>query len=102
MITVKEVFEKAFGPLPEGVTGCFIGDDPGCSGDPGIEFMPTVSVDDWTMVRVDQWGCKTAPAGWVRGWGANAGPDISDRSASAFVGFFGDEFDRIAQEFANA
>lgn len=25
-------------------------------------------------------------------------PDISDRPASSFIGFFGEEFDRIAQE----
>ena len=87
MITVKEVFIKAYGPLPEDEVTCHIGYEVAYS---GINTQPTVASKDGLSLYT-----------WSKNWRGEGewyllesedrcpfGPDLSDRAASAFDGFF--------------
>lgn len=89
-MTVREAFSKAYGPIPERAT-CHIG--------------------YWyfTELRVNPVHCSNHNVLTVVGehqvWQGfhfdgekEFGPDISDRPASAFLGFFGEEYDRVVAD----
>jgi len=86
-MTVREAFSKAFGPVPDGAT-CHVGHWAG----------PTM--DSWRMEPTTH-----VSGGWPnplnRSWDNGhayefpIGPDISDRPASSFLGFFGAEYDAV-------
>lgn len=88
-MTVREAFSQAFGPVPEGAT-CHVGWGTSAV---GTYLMPTYhrqhanEIASWT------------PLGWLDGGASySVGPDISDRHAEAFLGFFGDDYDKVVQE----
>lgn len=84
---VREAFERAFGPPTKDAYTCHVGHDEGDNS----YFLPTIqhigfkAILYWDEVE------------WMVEHNANnvVGPDISDRPAGAFLGFFGDEFDSI-------
>jgi len=87
-MTVLEAFAKAFGPLPEGVEGCYI-----CAEDRSVECIcPTLSIK----------GCAGAQGFFLDAWDdmqdAAFGPNIADRPAESFRGFFGDRYDAVLDE----
>lgn len=88
-MTVREAFEKAYGPMPEGAT-CHIGADccnRGWSG--GATIVNVDGIRGWCGSR---WGHAGGH------YPEPYGPDISDRLAEAFLGFFGGEYDRVVEE----
>lgn len=94
-MTVREAFEKAYGQLQKGVT-CHIGHWAGPSMT-GWMMEPTIKPE----------GISWPQALSRRKWGNSdiyeyvIGPDISDRPASAFLGFFGKEYDDVVNEADN-
>lgn len=83
-MTVREAFSKAYGPVPEGAT-CHAGID--------IPY-------EGTAVRAIYAHENSVHSCWFSGeWDTTVydafGPDISDRPASAFLGFFGPEYDAV-------
>jgi len=70
-LTVRQVVEEAFGPVPEGAT-VHVAHPDTYDKDPAYQLPGT-----------NDWRCF--------------GPDISDRPASSFIGFFGEDFDRVAR-----
>lgn len=90
--TVREAFSAVFAPVPDGAT-CHIGSWFGAS-------EPLTKMEAIYLV----------PGGWPtslavrQGWANHKtyefpfGPDISDRPASSFIGFFGDAFDNYVKE----
>ena len=85
-MNVREVFNKAFGEVPEGAT-CHVGNwsTESCDSEPTIA-LPTV-IGDRCYIWREFW---TAMFG-----GLAFGPDISDRPAESFRGFFGDAYDAV-------
>lgn len=90
-MTVKEAFCKAFGEVPEGAT-CHIGCDYGYDG------YRIIVYEIHGLLYYHQYKCPGYPdGGWMieeEAHGAH-GPDISDRPAESFIGFFGAEFDAV-------
>jgi hypothetical protein len=100
-MTVKEAFSKAFGEVPEGAS-CHIG--AGRNSQQWLWMSDSRHVyatyqiehpaddDGWRAVST----CYGHSAGqWASvGWRAY-GPDISDRPAKAFLGFFGEAYDQV-------
>jgi hypothetical protein len=88
MKTVREVFSKAFGEVPEGAT-CHIGSQD-CAGIyigathyvPFYKRMMDADKDKWVVSCTEDL----------------YGPDISNRDAEAFRGFFGSEYDQALDE----
>lgn len=87
MKTVRELFSKAFGEVPEGAT-CHIGATMHVSYG-GENFGPFALIDDGAFVQLG------TQVGWLTAYKNSEpfGPDISDRPAESFRGFFGAEFD---------
>jgi hypothetical protein len=88
-MTVREAFSKAFGEVPEGAT-CHIAVSHEYE---GSTIAATTVVDGVVRYRYPQkiWGDYVATGG------EPCGPDISDRPAGAFVGFFGEAYDRVVE-----
>ena len=86
-MTVLEAFAKAFGPLPEGVDGCFVG----VLGAYDMNMEPTVSRNKHVDTIYNDW--RTLSASWEP-----SGPNIADRPAESFRGFFGDRYDAVLDE----
>lgn len=97
-MTVREIFSKAFGEVPEGAT-CHIGsrseyDD--CEHiEPVVCGSSRIIAERWSDGLL-QW----EPIVYFDGtepdhgkWDSPFGPDISDRPAESFRGFFGAEYD---------
>lgn len=86
-MTVKQAFEKAYGPLPEGAT-CHAGffDHAG-----DVLIRPTIRwAEDFETLAASPLDGRFGPGSeHIDAFD----PDISDRPASAFVGFFGSEYD---------
>jgi hypothetical protein len=88
-MTVLEVFARAFGPLPEGVEGCYVGYE--------SEFydyaqqLPTVLASDSIRAWFEGDWCDTSD-------GISFAPNIADRPAESFRGFFGDRYDAVLDE----
>ena len=87
-MTVREAFSKAFGEVPEGAT-CHVGYSHMYE---GITLGPTLLLEG-----------KLLQAYWSPTWDESsaddeAGPDIANRPAESFKGFFGAEFDKILDE----
>ncbi len=82
-MTVKQVAEKVYGPIPDGAT---------------LYELPTFdnpNSDAELCICVELPRCYALRGGEMELFFANQiGPDISDRPASSFVGFFGKEFDQ--------
>lgn len=93
-MTVRQVFEKAYGPLPRDTTGCYIGAY-GDVQDIKPRFRPTIKVDDYELRFFDsstgKWVVITTDSEPI-------GPAICLRTGSSFRGFFGKEFDDIIEE----
>jgi hypothetical protein len=88
-MTVKQAFEKAFGPIPEGAT-CHI----------GCRDMYTNIEVDACYRHIGETFFLNVHNKFVRFCDHFAfGPDISHRPASAFLGFFGGEYDRVVEEW---
>jgi hypothetical protein len=89
-MTVREAFSKAFGPVPDDAT-CHVGYyyftelrvQPVYCHNHNVYATVSTMMDDqvWQGFHFD--GERTF------------GPDISDRPASAFLGFFGAEYDAV-------
>lgn len=99
MLTVLQAFEKAYGPLPEGVTGCYVGEDVNYG---ECEFGPIVEVGEWNTMIYESEGRMPfnrpkEPPGWFKGMGHPVGVDIADRPASAFLGFFCEKYDKVVE-----
>lgn len=87
-VTAKQAFERAYGPIPEGAT-CHIGVDECLA----VDIYPTVYVPFYDRV------IHGKPGGFEIVYnGKPAGPDISDRPASAFIGFFDEAYDNAVRE----
>lgn len=86
-MTVREAFERAFGPIPEGAT-CHIGYSPPME----TYVLPVFAMGDKIFAKFPFW----------KSWGDVEGqliaPDISNRLAESFRNFFGPEFDKILDE----
>jgi hypothetical protein len=95
MITVRQVFEKAFGNLTEDAR-CHIGGEVPYEG----VWLGAFCVMGGKFYRYVG-PCVRYPDG---GWSESifiedcAGPDISDRDGNAFRGFFGPEYDKALDE----
>lgn len=81
-MTVREAFEAAYAPIPEGAT-CHVGYSPAgpilnSEGFPDDGFPYEWDGNAWSLLVQGEWG-----------------PDISDRPASAFLGFFGERYDEV-------
>lgn len=88
-MTVREAFEKAFGPLPEGVTGCYLLE----IYNSGADVRPVVTT-------------SSAAYGWFEdpssGWEELElhepyGPDISNEEAYPFRDFFGGKYKAVVE-----
>lgn len=95
-MTVLEAFRLAFGPLPEGeVHGCYIAHH---------SFLAGRVVRKPTMII--QWRGKPREFSHSLGaWSYDSdrdafGPNIADRPASAFRGFFGDAYDAVLDQMS--
>lgn len=85
-MTVREAFELAYGPIPKGATCHALCGVPyeGCSIQPCYNLTGTYhEVTDVGWKQDNYYYC--------------GGPDISDRPAHAFLGFFGDEYDKVVK-----
>ena len=103
-MTVREAFERAYGLVPSGSfhIGCQETEHPD-----SLDPTPTVVQDtpDDPNDDVTWWLWKWARWVSARGEGIfdmplEYGPDIADRPAEAFLGFFGEDYDRVVQEGA--
>ncbi len=92
-MTVREAFEKAWRAVPEGAT-CHIGTMGRGPTKSGWRISPTYYSGECS------WPATIAYGVWSKNhtYEYPIGPDISDRPASAFLGFFGDEYDRVVAE----
>jgi hypothetical protein len=95
-MTVLEAFAKAFGPLPEGVTEAHVGNqwDGPQSSTPFFAATVRLSKGNLLMWR---------EANYTPSWSSHCyktpvGPNIADRSAESFRGFFGDRYDAVLDE----
>lgn len=94
-MTVRQAFSLAFGPVPEGATCHFAG---GCiesetlvTSEPVLIHSAGVKVSNAFGDRWNKHFWRKLPANvWVS-------PDISDRPAEAFLGFFGDRYDAVVR-----
>ena len=85
-MTVREAFSKAFGEVPEGATCHIAASDPNLN----LHLWATYEANGEVMEpRPDKWG---GPMRFTV-----EGPDISDRPAEAFLGFFGEAYDKVVQ-----
>lgn len=86
-MTVKQVAEKVYGPIPAGAT---LYELP-AFGNPNAdaELCVCVELPRAYALREGRWELFFANV---------TGPDISDRPASSFVGFFGKEFDDAVRQ----
>ena len=91
MPKVREVFERAYGPVPDGAT-CHVGYSVPCE---GVSICAAYDVegrcyssrgDDWEAFSFDE----------------SEGPDISDRDAEAFRGFFDAAYDAALDALTKA
>lgn len=86
MAKVREVFERAYGAIPDGATCHVASQDSG-----GTYIAPYVGVPTFKRVmEVDKGVWKVVM--YIE-FSDLFGPDISDRDAEAFRGFFGDDYD---------
>jgi hypothetical protein len=103
MITVREVFSRAFGEVPEG-NSCHIGNRSEYDDCEHIE--PTVCGTNEIIAERWSFGLvRWEPVVYFDGtdidrmkWDAPFGPDISNRDAEAFRGFFGAEYDNALDQ----
>ena len=85
MITVKQVFDKAYGEIPEGSsrhTG---------------EYSNPFYAKEGKLFRYDYKDCGWEKAPLYK----TTSPDISDRDGNAFRGFFGDKYDLALDELTS-
>lgn len=90
-MTVKQVAEKVYGPIPDGAT-LHIGRVYVCDGETfGLSHcVPSLPIHENIFTVYD----NPMPTEWTETAADDViGPDISDRPAASFVGFFGKEFD---------
>ena len=101
-MTIREAFSKLYGEIPEDAT-CHIGyEEPY---DSYIIFRPIIKVRHPLTRKasyklMEGFGGRWMDVGfmpYMDGFCA-VGPDLSDRPASAFLGFFGKEFDDFVEE----
>jgi hypothetical protein len=92
-VTVREAFEKAYGPIPEGAT-CHIGTMEHGSPERGWRISATYYGGG------DSWPASVGFKVWSKNHAYKypIGPDLSDRQAHWFLGFFGPEYDRVVAE----
>lgn len=87
-MTVREAFSLAFGPVPDGAE-CFVADEE------GVWAICMVGKNKLTADTEAMRWCDEGETGTSRRPYFPFGPDISDRPAEAFLGFFGDEYDKV-------
>lgn len=87
-MTVREAFEKAYGPLPEGTTGCYTGYEDVCH---IVEDAPTVRANHQLYAYYKGWECLDEDEFIF-------GHDISNDDAHIYQEFFGDEFKTVVTE----
>lgn len=88
-MTVREAFEKAYGPIPEGAT-CHIG---WATSAVGCYFGPVVSSDERGLesyIMDYGWDGLISDAVPIHG-------DIGPELAVSFRGFFGPEYDEVVR-----
>lgn len=92
-MTVKEAFELAFGPIPERAT-CHLMHLYGID----VRQLPTFALNEsvWT-VWVGGWSRYNFDGEDLVGCNLPRNPDISGRPAHAFLGFFGEEYDKVVK-----
>ena len=98
MVTVRQVFEKAFGNLTEDAQ-CHIG----CVVPYEGVWLDAFCIMGGKIYRYVG-SCFRYPDGaWdeFKSGEECAGPDISDRDGYSFRGFFGDEYDKALDEFSS-
>lgn len=99
-MTVREAFVKAYGPIPEGApTGVVVCQHTILGLRSGPIYVPFARIPTVNGMSQRVIGRK---CGWahdsikdhefVEHW-----PDISDRPAHAFLGFFGEEYDKVVK-----
>jgi hypothetical protein len=100
MKTVREVFSKAFGDVPEGAT-CHAG-----YGNAGVTYLgeSIKTCDPHTPSLKVPVRKTTGDFEWLvfGTYGFPKTPDISDRDAEAFRGFFGAEYDNALDQLQEA
>lgn len=90
-MTVREAFSLAFGPVPDGAT-CHVGYWEGQGAGPVDHQVPSATIANCPPgTRVGDGGAWLSRGKDFGG----IGPDISDRQAEAFLGFFGEAYDRV-------
>ena len=104
MVTVRKVFEKAFGPIPE-VATCHMLRNRGDYTKHELVLEPTYCIASYDDTELTIYTYVDMELGWVvrpHSYGY-AGPDISDRDGgpNGFLGFFGEEYDKAYWELAN-
>ena len=99
-MTVREAFEMTWGEIPSDAVCHVHYDDSGVC--PAIVFNdPDAEGQEYGLVRI--FAVPDGKRGDWEGWvedGEPVSPDISDRPAEAFLGFFGEDYDRVVQEGA--
>lgn len=105
-MTVRECFEKAFGKMPDGAS-CHVHFQSGKFGGypcPAIHWIGDDPDNPNSMNRYDYIDKLAFNNKWSGGWidsdseRQSLSADISDRPADAFLGFFGDTYDRVVME----
>ena len=87
-MTVREAFSLAYGDVPEGATCHFAHD--GFTGGWGVYFAVCYRPCGTSLRFLGgQW--QVLPFKSIKS------PDISDRPAEAFLGFFGEVYDKVVQ-----
>jgi hypothetical protein len=93
-MTVLEAFAKAFGPFSREVCACFVAWD---AGEFGIIDGPVVLLYHQEFVRSVPYKFNDGEWRPCGDWstGTSVGPNIADRPAESFAGFFGNRYDEF-------
>lgn len=91
-MTVREAFSLAFGEVPEGAT-CHLAVAFPYEG----SMISPVYVHDGMVYYRFSWSTSYSQDRVSDDGVTPDGPDISNRPAEAFLGFFGDKYDKVVQ-----
>ena len=97
---VNEAFAKAFAPIPEGAT-CHLAGEEGQKGDTIIGACISIDGKSCRWATNMKMAPETEMTWRWHSYGNGDSvdtPDISDRPAESFRGFFGDAYDRVLDE----
>lgn len=88
-MTVREAFSKAFGPVPDGAT-CHLGHDNGSARGHYAVIASADALGTTTTYKFasGRWVCPSLGVPVI------VGPDIGERPAKSFLGFFGNAYDK--------